>query len=122
NEGMMFMMRMCHQMMERMMGSMEQMHGNGMGPMSPEEWEIAKLRADAEIKQAQIRRMVLEENINPDALKEKIKEVHALYAEIQFREILRAREKAMARKPAGKEGQKEDQHHHHMGGMGMMGR
>ncbi|MHA2611572.1 MAG: hypothetical protein V2G33_04225 [bacterium JZ-2024 1] len=116
NEEMMPMMQMCHQMMERMFS------GGMPHPMSPEGREIAKLRADAEVKEAQLRRMLLEDNIHPDTLKEKIKEIHDLHAEIQFREIMLGRAKATAHKPSGKEGMPEEHTHHHSGGMGMMGR
>jgi len=127
--GMMPMMQMCHQMMQGMMGGgmehpmmgrMGHMHGSGgvPGPLSPEEREIAKVRADVEVKEAQLRRMLLEEDVNPDALKGKIREIHDLQAEIQFKEIMTARAKALAQKSPEKGESKGGHEMHHMGGMG----
>ncbi len=128
--GMMPMMQMCHQMMSRQMSGMGggmhhpmmDMMGHEPQPMTPEEREIAKMMADAEVKEAQLHRMLLEENVNPDALKGKIREIHDLQVEIQFREIMTARAKASAQKPSEKGESKSEHEMHHMGGMGRMGK
>ncbi len=141
--GMMPMMQMCQQMMQQMKGGgmgpgMMGMMGRGMGSgmmggmhgrmhppedprlMSPEEREIAKLHAEVQVKRAELHRLLLEDPLNPDAVRKKLKEIHELEAEIEFRHITTVRSRPPEKpeeKPGPMRGPMDDMHRRHHPGL-----
>lgn len=83
-------MAACHQMMQSMMGGGMGMMGM-MGPMSPEQKVIARLEADIAVKEAQLRRLLLDDDVKPDILRTRVLDIHTLQADLQTRKMLTMR-------------------------------
>ncbi|MGH8104107.1 MAG: hypothetical protein ACREJQ_06275 [bacterium] len=68
------------------------MHRGMQGMPHPPDMDVMKFQADIEVKEAELRRMMLEETARPEALKSKLAEIAQVQTEIRFRKLMHHRE------------------------------
>lgn len=70
---------------------LDRLEKSGIRPPSADK-EMMKLQADVEVKEAELRRLMLEDNARPEALKAKLTEIASIQVEIRLRDILSHRQ------------------------------